>query len=362
MPINTSKLLVSAASLIVLSIAVVGCISIVKNPPTPSTSAMVQIPTSTSNYQLSTSTTLVQVNPTAIASESSTTASTTTTFVTTTSSTSSTSTTTVHTTSSTSTTATLVSTTTLSSTTTSIPNVAYGIVPVGALEDTSWNIHSPTGFGDIEVNIDPYYDNFSSSQAYFYSLFVNNFVNASTGAYAGLQTNGSINSQDVGKMLIFSVWGATQGISVPGGTGQPFGGEGTGYSERVPYDWLADHVYNVKIYLSGTSPDGNLWGASVTDLNTSQVQPIGLIYVPVSYGNITVPVTFDELYVNNPPAACNAISPSEVSFTNLSADNGDIVATAWNHYVNETIANCSNYIWQEDFSDGYISAGGVFNS
>jgi hypothetical protein len=241
-------------------------------------------------------------------------------------------------------------------------HAAYGIV-TECCEDTYWNLNTqnPSGYTSMEVDVKPYFNSYSANQAYYYALDVWNFENTTNGTYAGLQTNGIINGQTVGKMLIFSLWGADNGISVPGGTGQTFSGEGSGYSERLPYNWTGGNTYLLKIYLTNKTPQGNLWAASVTDLNTSRSQMIGEIYAPLSYGNLSgLPVTFDELYINNPQTTCNAITPSEVAFTNAGADNGMYVSESWNHYVVANVpTGCYNYMWIQNITNGYISAVGV---
>ncbi len=237
---------------------------------------------------------------------------------------------------------------------------APAIMPVGGIDDTYYNIHSSKGFTDVEVNITPWENSFNSNQAYFYALDL--FTTASgnpTFAYAGLQTNGQINGSEVGKMLIFSVFGATKGISVLGGTGEPFGSEGTGYSERIPYNWMGGHKYKLEIFLYGATSGNNVWGALVTDLNTKATQLIGFIYLPTVNGSIYSAATFHELYVNSPAATCATIEPSVVAFTNLTANNGAVRATSWDNVV-EQVSGCSNYIWTINASSGYLSAAGVY--
>ncbi len=236
----------------------------------------------------------------------------------------------------------------------------YGVVPVqGSAEDTSWSINSPHGYNSLEVEIRPYYNAFSGNQSYYYSMTAGFVHGGANGTYAGLQTDGIINGSAVGKMLLFSVWGATNGISVPGGSGVAFGGEGVGYSERLPYDWQGNNTYLLRIYYKNSTQGSNLWGASLTDMDTNQTRQIGWIYVPISYGNLTDPGTFHELYANNNDAGCNLLSPSEVSFTNMTGGYGRFPATSWDNYHDANVSGCSNYLWLQNLTDGYISAFGV---
>ena len=78
--------------------------------------------------------------------------------------------------------------------------------------------------------------------------------NEDHGGYFGLQTNGTLQNSQVGKMLIFSIWNADQAEAGPGATAQTFGGEGIGYSVRLAYDWQLGVPYTFRI-----SKDGDLW-------------------------------------------------------------------------------------------------------
>ncbi len=239
----------------------------------------------------------------------------------------------------------------------------YGLVNGGALENTQWNLQdSVNGYNNVTVDMTPMVNTFPPDQAYFYgnTVWFNKYTGSNTGAaYAGLQTNGHDGTSAVGKMLIFSVWDAVKAEPVEGGTAVPFGGEGTGYSVRVPYDWQAGTSYRVRIGLLKTVGKNHVWEGSVTNLSTNAVQKLGNIYVPKTYGKIYGPVTFHERYLGN-PTACDTISPSQVSFTNMTANNGSQVASAWSHYYTQTVPGCENYLWIQDLTNGYISSVGIF--
>lgn len=212
----------------------------------------------------------------------------------------------------------------------------------------------------------PHYNSLSSQQSYFYSLndWFTGPNNVGAGGYAGLQTNGIMEGQAVGKMLIFSLWGAVGGVSVQGGDTETFNETFMGYSDRVRYNWRAGDMYSVNIYLNRTVTSGpyasnNLWGAYVKDLNNGSVQYIGGLYEPTAYGNFTSgPVTFTEMYTNSPPAPCNLITPTETAFTNMSADGGQYVWLGWAEYTSFSSV-CSDYVWNESLPSGYIEAGGI---
>lgn len=92
------------------------------------------------------------------------------------------------------------------------------------------------------------------SSSYFWAqqFFANSTIDH--GGYFGIQTGGVIGNQNVGKMLIFSIWNADQAEAGPGATAQPFGGEGVGYSVRLPMQWMEGVPYRFRL-----EKDGPLW-------------------------------------------------------------------------------------------------------
>lgn len=74
------------------------------------------------------------------------------------------------------------------------------------------------------------------------------------GGYFGLQTGGVVGNRNVGKMAIFSIWNATAGEAGPGATAQTFGGEGIGYSVRMPFNWQPGVRYQFVL-----EKDGAFW-------------------------------------------------------------------------------------------------------
>lgn len=237
----------------------------------------------------------------------------------------------------------------------------FGLINIGHLEDTQWNLQDKTnGYTRISVDIKPGYNTFPANQAYFYAnnVWFNKYTGTNGGtAYAGLQTNGNNGTQAVGKMLIFSIWDATSAAAVPGGTAVQFGGEGTGWSVRVPYNWQAGTTYRVFMYRYKIVGASSVWSAYVTNLTTGVNQSIGMITVPTSFGTIYGPVTFHERYLGN-PAPCNAVTPSKVDFFNMTANN-TIKATAWNHYYVQPATGCADFLWLKETPTGYRSGVGM---
>jgi hypothetical protein len=234
-----------------------------------------------------------------------------------------------------------------------IPALATALNGSGHYDDTSWSgLNDISGYSNISVDITPQVWA-SGNDGYYYSnnaVFTNN-----TNIYGGLQTNGFDGSRWIGKMAIFSIWDVSSGIAEPSGTGTPFGGEGTGYSVRIPFNWQTGTSYRFNMYIEQDSSSGNrLWAASVTNLSNGSVSRIGRIYAPVNFGKIHNPVTFHERYSAN-PNNCNEILPSQVSFTNMTANNGSVRSTGWDHYVVKSIPECPGIVWLSEEATGYTS-------
>ena len=224
----------------------------------------------------------------------------------------------------------------------------------GHLVDTQW--YGLSGeYSSIEVTITPEVGN----EDYYYfanDVYFRNCSGNECLAYAGLQTNGYDGSAWIGKMAIFSIWNATQGLAEPGGKGTSFGGEGVGYSVRIPYQWQTGTGYRLKIYLDADGPS-KLWAASITNLSSGSVSRIGRIYAPAGHGLIYNPITFHERY-GGPSATCQTVTPSQVRFSNMTANNGAVKSTSWNHYYKASLPGCPNF-WQKNEGDGFVSAIGT---
>lgn len=143
------------------------------------------------------------------------------------------------------------------------------------------------------------------------------------GGYIGIQTNGYI-SGPVGNMLIFSIWDAENGFAGDGATCLAFGGEGVGWSCRLPLDWVEDHKYHLRVSSEGNS----WWGAQVKDLVTNDEYYIGRIKVPSEWGMLSGgSLNFTEYYGSIP--TCADIDYSIVTFDHPVADNGNSPSTPY---------------------------------
>jgi len=101
--------------------------------------------------------------------------------------------------------------------------------------------------------------------------------NGSNGGYGGIQDQGNLANGKISDLAIFSLWDAVQGIPGEADAGcLPFGGEGAGYSCRVPITLIATHSYRLTFEVN-TNLGPDWWKASIEDLNAGITKTIGSI-------------------------------------------------------------------------------------
>lgn len=222
-------------------------------------------------------------------------------------------------------------------------------------DDTYWTWPStPGGFTEMDTDITPVTD--GSPDGYYFSAyywFTGDY--SATGGYLGLQTEGN---NPTGKIVIFSIWGATSsygpGYNTSGNEG------GVYYTSRITYPWVINHTYDLRLSLMNQASGNNTWTATVTDQTTNIQSLVGNIVVPSSRGNLyDVSGTFHERY-SGATASCSDLLESEVEFTNLAADNGAVSPSSHSN-VGPSNSACSNYFATQDIQGGVESIiGGQF--
>ena len=132
-------------------------------------------------------------------------------------------------------------------------------------------------------NMDFFYTIESDSGPGTYVFWAHQFwFEGGDGGYTGLQTNGTIRRKSVGNMAIFSIWQAEKAKAAQGATAQKFGGEGTGYSVRIPYPYVQGVKYRFRIASEGDS----WWGVTIEDTSTGVETYMGSIKVPATWGSL----------------------------------------------------------------------------
>jgi hypothetical protein len=152
--------------------------------------------------------------------------------------------------------------------------------------------------------------------------------------YCGLQTH---NAELGGKIAIFSVWSAL-GADGPEHAGR-FGGEGTGFTARIRYEWQVDVPYRLTVERTASDDAGAWWRAQVADPTTEVVATVGSILVPAQWdGLAATSVMWSERYAG-PLRTCADIRHSVVELTDPTADG--TTALGFHHHlaVPETCPN-----------------------
>lgn len=201
-----------------------------------------------------------------------------------------------------------------------------------------WPQSSGSGFYNFDVlltiDVDP------GIQSAYYWAHQFHFKNGD-GGYMGLQTNGHMQGEWVGKMAIFSIWDALEAEPGPGASSEEFTGEGEGWSCRKKYNWVEGHTYCLRIEAYGVDEQENeWWGAWIIDTSTSQETFIGKIKVPGSWQWLDdYSVVWVEYYgqVNG----CISIPYAKARFEQPTADNSTIIPQKLTSDIGTTCPNAS---------------------
>ena len=182
-----------------------------------------------------------------------------------------------------------------------------------------WLWISDKGFDDFEVlltiDVDP------GIQSAYYWAHQFGFKDGD-GGYMGLQTNGCMQGQWVGKMAIFSIWEALDAEPGPGASCEWFTGEGEGWSCRKKYNWVEGYTYSLRIKKEGVDEQQNeWWSAYIKDITTSDETFLGRIKVPASWKGLdTSSAVWVEYY--GKVVDCNSIPYAEARFEQPTANDG----------------------------------------
>ncbi len=166
---------------------------------------------------------------------------------------------------------------------------------------TTWSWPPPgRGYDEMAWTVTPETD--PTPDGYFWAHQIA-FVGGPA-AYAGLQTVGAA---PAGKIAIFSAWDAL------GADGEayaaPFGGEGTGWSVRIPFEWRPEGTYSLRIARAERpGGPGSWWEATVDG------RRVGAIRVPDGWGGLAgVSIMWTERYAG-PLRACADLAYASAVF------------------------------------------------
>ena len=128
-------------------------------------------------------------------------------------------------------------------------------------------------------------------------------------------------------LAIFSIWDAIKAIPGDSNAGcVVFGGEGTGYSCRVPINLIAGHSYKLTF---GVDQNRGLywWQATVEDLATSNIQIIGSIQTKQADLQASNWNNFIEYW--GPDIPCDSVGPATAKFSNPASSNAEVNVNFW---------------------------------
>lgn len=134
---------------------------------------------------------------------------------------------------------------------------------------------------------------------------------AGEGGYIGLQTWGNRADGSLGKMAIFSFWDT---IDAEGPGVVRFGGEGEGWSCRIPFFWEPGRPYRLRVEAVDETPVAVTWAASVDG------DEFGRIRAPAAWGRLGAWSVMWTEYYGGPLSRCEDLPYSKVLFTVPSAD------------------------------------------
>jgi hypothetical protein len=136
---------------------------------------------------------------------------------------------------------------------------------------------------------------------------------AGEGGYVGLQSKGNRADGSLGKMAIFSFWD-TLGAEGPGVV--RFGGEGVGWSCRIPLLWEPGRAYRLRVGVVAEDASVRTWGAWVDG------EELGRIRAPAPWGRLGRWSVMWTEYYGGPLSRCSDLPHSSVRFSTPRADGG----------------------------------------
>ena len=165
------------------------------------------------------------------------------------------------------------------------------------------------------------------------------------GGYLGLQTKGNRADGSLGKMAIFSLWDAT-GAEGPGVV--RFGGEGTGWSARIPLLWQAGHRYHLRVEAGDDTAEGRWWVATVADLDGGEEQRIGCLRAAAGWRRLSSWSVMWTEYYGPPLGSCRDLAPAVACFSVPRAD-GTVAPTRRHSHLGEGTCDTTRI---SDLDDG----------
>jgi len=154
------------------------------------------------------------------------------------------------------------------------------------------------------------------------------------GGYIGLQTKGNLPDGSLAKVAIFSIWDAEE---AEGAGAMRFGGEGAGWSCRIPYAWKAGTAYAMRVSTTGEG----WWRGQVRDEQTGEVSDLGSIRVPGEWRQLDSWSVMWTEYYGPALANCRDLAYSSVVFSAPTANGGQAKPAGAHHRIGDGACDSS---------------------
>jgi hypothetical protein len=145
--------------------------------------------------------------------------------------------------------------------------------------------------------------------------------NVPDGGYGGIQSKGILADGTISDLAIFSIWNALGAIPGAGAGCTPFGGEGIGYSCRIPITLIAGNKYEISFGVDAARGP-QWWIATISDLTKGTKSVIGSIETISRIAKASNWNNFIEYWGQSVP--CDAVGAASAKFYVPTSNNPDV--------------------------------------
>lgn len=145
--------------------------------------------------------------------------------------------------------------------------------------------------------------------------------NVPDGGYGGIQSKGILADGTISDLAIFSIWNGLGAIPGAGASCSPFGGEGIGYSCRIPITLIAGNKYEISFGVD-VARGPQWWIATIADLTKGTKSVIGSIESNSRIAKASNWNNFIEYWGQSVP--CDAVGAASAKFYVPSSNNPDV--------------------------------------
>jgi hypothetical protein len=145
--------------------------------------------------------------------------------------------------------------------------------------------------------------------------------NVPDGGYGGIQSKGILADGTISDLAIFSIWNGLGAIPGAGAGCTAFGGEGIGYSCRIPITLIAGNKYEISFGVD-TARGPQWWIATISDLTKGMRSVIGSIETNSKIAKASNWNNFIEYWGQSVP--CDAVGAASAKFYVPTSNNPEV--------------------------------------